>query len=267
MPGTAVLAFLVCEGLRCWWITSRMDQVLPGIVVKSDPRWRTVHPCRLCTRLAFAPLPPPSSSSSTWQAVHTDHLWQAVHTDHLWQAVHTDHLCHPHPSSSLRLCTEEAFRALPDAGVPEMQRSELSGLVLQLKALGVDNIMAFEWLAAPPAEAMVRALEALHALGALGEDARLTQVGSWGICCGVVQFIRYRSGVLVVSASHVVHVAWCSYLLQGDATQPRAAPRALAGVSTTCPPLPAGRRHAFVHAAAGPCPWPLPAKGRRAGLR
>lgn len=61
-----------------------------------------------------------------------------------------------------------------------MQRSELSGLVLQLKALGVDNIMSFEWLAPPPAEAMVRALEALHALGALGEDARLTQVGAAG---------------------------------------------------------------------------------------
>ena len=53
-----------------------------------------------------------------------------------------------------------------------MQRSELAGTVLQLKALGIDNMMQFEWLAPPPAEAMVRALELLHALGALGEDAR-----------------------------------------------------------------------------------------------
>ena len=56
--------------------------------------------------------------------------------------------------------------------VPEMQRSELAGTVLQLKALGIDNMMQFEWLAPPPAEAMVRALELLHALGALGDDAR-----------------------------------------------------------------------------------------------
>jgi ATP-dependent RNA helicase DDX35 len=56
--------------------------------------------------------------------------------------------------------------------VPEMQRSELAGAVLQLKALGVDNLMAFDWLARPPAEALVRALEALHALRALGDDAR-----------------------------------------------------------------------------------------------
>ena len=56
--------------------------------------------------------------------------------------------------------------------VPEMQRSELSGTVLQLKAMGIDNIMKFDWLAPPPAEAMIRALEQLHALGALNEHAR-----------------------------------------------------------------------------------------------
>ncbi len=53
-----------------------------------------------------------------------------------------------------------------------MQRSELASTVLQLKALGVDNMMGFDWLAPPPAETMVRALELLHALGALGADAR-----------------------------------------------------------------------------------------------
>ena len=56
--------------------------------------------------------------------------------------------------------------------VPEMQRSELAGTVLQLKALGVDNMMAFDWLAPPPAETMVRALELLHALGALDANAK-----------------------------------------------------------------------------------------------
>jgi ATP-dependent RNA helicase DDX35 len=40
---------------------------------------------------------------------------------------------------------------------------------------GVDNMMTFEWLSPPPAELMVRGLETLHALGALGDDARLTR--------------------------------------------------------------------------------------------
>ena len=58
------------------------------------------------------------------------------------------------------------------AQVPEMRRRELAGAVLQLKAMGIDNIMKFDFLDAPPAEAMVRALELLHALGALDTDAR-----------------------------------------------------------------------------------------------
>ncbi len=33
-----------------------------------------------------------------------------------------------------------------------MQRSDLASTVLQLKSLGIDNIMSFEWLAPPPAE-------------------------------------------------------------------------------------------------------------------
>ena len=53
-----------------------------------------------------------------------------------------------------------------------MQRAELSGTVLRLKALGVDNMMTFDWLAPPPSETMVRALELLHALGALDASAR-----------------------------------------------------------------------------------------------
>jgi HrpA-like RNA helicase len=51
---------------------------------------------------------------------------------------------------------EAAFAALAEAPVPEMQRSDLTGTVLQLKALGIDNILNFDWLSPPPAEALVR---------------------------------------------------------------------------------------------------------------
>jgi ATP-dependent RNA helicase DDX35 len=60
-----------------------------------------------------------------------------------------------------------------------MQRSDLTGTVLSLKMLGVDNLQKFEWLAPPPAEAMVRALELLHALGALDDDARSSAGLTW----------------------------------------------------------------------------------------
>ena len=81
--------------------------------------------------------------------------------------------CHGMLPRAMKLRAVIHDRELPLCSqVPEMQRSELAGTVLQLKALGIDNMMQFEWLAPPPAEAMVRALELLHALGALGDDAR-----------------------------------------------------------------------------------------------
>ena len=48
--------------------------------------------------------------------------------------------------------------------VPEMQRSDIAGAVLQLKAMGIQNIMKFEFLDAPPPEAMIRALQATQGL-------------------------------------------------------------------------------------------------------
>jgi HrpA-like RNA helicase len=45
-------------------------------------------------------------------------------------------------------------------------------LITHSQALGIDNIMRFDWLAPPPAEAAVRGLELLHALGALDGDAK-----------------------------------------------------------------------------------------------
>lgn len=45
----------------------------------------------------------------------------------------------------------------------------------QLKSLGIDNIMRFEWLAPPPPDTMIRSLETLFAIGALDSDARLTR--------------------------------------------------------------------------------------------
>jgi HrpA-like RNA helicase len=43
-----------------------------------------------------------------------------------------------------------------------------------LKALGIDNILGFDWPASPSPEAMIRALEVLYSLGILDDDAKLT---------------------------------------------------------------------------------------------
>ncbi|KAB0399044.1 hypothetical protein E2I00_004185, partial [Balaenoptera physalus] len=74
-----------------------------------------------------------------------------------------------------RLYTEEAFDQLPQSTVPEMQRSNLAPVILQLKALGIDNILRFHFMSPPPAQSMVQALELLYALGGLDKDCRLTE--------------------------------------------------------------------------------------------
>jgi ATP-dependent RNA helicase DDX35 len=75
-----------------------------------------------------------------------------------------------------RLYTEEAYQSdLPEMNIPEMQRSNLAGVILQMKALGIDNVLRFPFLSPPPAKSMVRGLELLHALGAIDKDSKLTE--------------------------------------------------------------------------------------------
>jgi len=79
------------------------------------------------------------------------------------------------PGKCYRLCTEEAFAALPRNTVPEMQRTDLAHAVLQLKAMGIDNIVRFEFPSAPPSRNLIAAFELLFALGAIDEDGQLTR--------------------------------------------------------------------------------------------
>ncbi|EER28141.1 Helicase associated domain (HA2) containing protein [Coccidioides posadasii C735 delta SOWgp] len=79
------------------------------------------------------------------------------------------------PGKCFRLYTEESYACLPDASVPEIQRSNLAPVILQLKALGIDNIVRFDFFSSPPAELVVRALELLYSLGAVDEYAKLTK--------------------------------------------------------------------------------------------
>lgn len=79
------------------------------------------------------------------------------------------------PGKCFRLYTEESFQALDDTLPPEIQRSNLAPLILQMKALGIDNIARFDYLTPPPAELMIRGLELLYSLGALDDYARLTK--------------------------------------------------------------------------------------------
>ncbi|KAJ5957770.1 hypothetical protein N7501_012049 [Penicillium viridicatum] len=79
------------------------------------------------------------------------------------------------PGKCFRLYTQQAFEQMPEATVPEIQRSNLAPVIMQLKALGIDNIVRFDFLTPPPAELIIRALELLSSLGAVDDYAKLTK--------------------------------------------------------------------------------------------
>ena len=79
------------------------------------------------------------------------------------------------PGKCYRLYTQPAYESLPEATVPEIQRSNLAPIILQLKALGIDNVLRFDFLTPPPAELIIRALELLYSLGSVDDYAKLTR--------------------------------------------------------------------------------------------
>ncbi len=64
---------------------------------------------------------------------------------------------------------------MPTTTPPELTRSDISLVVLQLKALGIDNVIKFDFMSPPPSEMMVRAFEFLYSLKALDEQGKLTK--------------------------------------------------------------------------------------------
>ncbi|KAF4547870.1 Helicase associated domain (HA2)-containing protein 2 [Elsinoe fawcettii] len=74
-----------------------------------------------------------------------------------------------------RLYTEDNYNALEEASIPEIRRSNLAPVILQLKCLGIDNVAKFPYLTPPPSSLVVRGLELLYSLGALDDYARLTK--------------------------------------------------------------------------------------------
>ncbi|XP_068697399.1 ATP-dependent RNA helicase DHX33-like [Montipora foliosa] len=66
-----------------------------------------------------------------------------------------------------RLYTEEQFDELKEATTPEIQRCNLATVILQLMALGISDVVNFDFLDRPPQDAIETAFEQLVVLGAV----------------------------------------------------------------------------------------------------
>ncbi|PUU82695.1 P-loop containing nucleoside triphosphate hydrolase protein [Tuber borchii] len=82
------------------------------------------------------------------------------------------------PGKCYRLYTEAAFQSemLPTS-IPEIQRQNLSHTILMLKAMGINDLLHFDFMDPPPTNTMLTALEELYALSALDDEGLLTRLG------------------------------------------------------------------------------------------
>ncbi|XP_035514791.1 ATP-dependent RNA helicase DHX8-like [Morone saxatilis] len=82
------------------------------------------------------------------------------------------------PGKCYRLYTERAYRdEMLTTNVPEIQRTNLASTVLSLKAMGINDLLAFDFMDAPPMETLIIAMEQLYTLGALDDEGLLTRLG------------------------------------------------------------------------------------------
>ncbi len=83
------------------------------------------------------------------------------------------------PGLCLRLYTRENYASREAFTSPEILRSSLEQVILQMKAMGMDDatIDNFDFLDAPSKEAFVAARATLHSIGAIDDEGHLTDDG------------------------------------------------------------------------------------------
>ncbi|KAG8744758.1 hypothetical protein FRC10_009523 [Ceratobasidium sp. 414] len=122
------------------------------------------------------------------------------------------------PGICYRLYPPSVFPTLPKATAPELTRTDITTPLLQLKSLGIDDLMRFEWVSPPPSESVLRALEGLVRAGMIGQGGELTEVGAKVAECpvevGIARMLfsskEYKCGqeILTIAAMTAVQDAF-----------------------------------------------------------
>ncbi|CAI5711626.1 unnamed protein product [Hyaloperonospora brassicae] len=81
------------------------------------------------------------------------------------------------PGICYRLFPEEMFEQLPERAIPDIQRVSLEVVVLQLKCMGIDDVLGFDFIEKPLKTSLIKAHEKLYALEALDTKGKLTTRG------------------------------------------------------------------------------------------
>jgi pre-mRNA-splicing factor ATP-dependent RNA helicase DHX16 len=79
---------------------------------------------------------------------------------------------------AFRLYTKTAFyNELPESTPPEILKVNLDGTMLMLKAMGINDVLSFDFMAKPPVESIAASLENLYALGYIQQEGIVTKMG------------------------------------------------------------------------------------------
>lgn len=78
------------------------------------------------------------------------------------------------PGKCFCLYQENEFEKLEESPKPEIKRCNLSNIILQLKALGIDDVVGFDFIEKPSRQSFVKSLEELFLLGALTDEFKLS---------------------------------------------------------------------------------------------
>lgn len=82
------------------------------------------------------------------------------------------------PGKCYRLYTESAFNnEMSPTSIPEIQRINLGNVTLSMKAMGINDLLSFDFMDPPSPQALISAMEQLYTLGALDEEGLLTKLG------------------------------------------------------------------------------------------
>lgn len=83
------------------------------------------------------------------------------------------------PGKCFRLYTKKAYQSdMPEQTYPEILRSNLNSITLNLIKLGITDLVHFDFMDPPAPETLMRSLELLNYLGAIDDDGNLTEDGS-----------------------------------------------------------------------------------------
>nr|CAB3468031.1 unnamed protein product [Digitaria exilis] len=82
------------------------------------------------------------------------------------------------PGKCYRLYTESAYcNEMSPTTTPEIQRANLGWMVLNMKAMGINDLLNFDFMDPPARQALISATEQLYSLGALDGEGLLTRLG------------------------------------------------------------------------------------------